>query len=368
MESVLLALRIGLAVMFFVAAIVKLADQAAFRQTVVAFGLPSKGAGGVAAGVVLAEFAVAVLLLWADTTWWGAVGSLLLLLLFTVAIAVNLARGNRPPCQCFGQLHSTPISKATLWRNIMLVAGAAVIALPGPGHVYVGATSWLRSNEVLPFLVVALTAAVVIEGWLVFHLLRQHGRLLLSIDNLELRLDAGGVQGIVDSKQWMHGLPVGSTAPAFDLPLFSGGRSTLDALLQAQHPLLLIFSDPQCNPCTALLPDVAMWEVAHAHELSIALVSRGTVDENRPKIADSGITRVLLQKSRELAELYRVQATPSAVLVNAAGLIDAPLAVGAVAIAQLVTRVATERAAAEPIASKKEKRAAIGVTAAAARL
>jgi hypothetical protein len=34
---------------------------------------------------------------------------LALLVLFIVAIAVTLARGRKPDCHCFGQLHSKPI-------------------------------------------------------------------------------------------------------------------------------------------------------------------------------------------------------------------------------------------------------------------
>src|SRR3712207_9448411 len=63
------------------------------------------------------ELAVAAALVFTTTAWWGALGALLLLLLFAVAIGANLARGRKPNCRCFGQLHSAPAGWSTLARN-----------------------------------------------------------------------------------------------------------------------------------------------------------------------------------------------------------------------------------------------------------
>jgi hypothetical protein len=51
------------------------------------------------------------------TAWWGAVAALALLALFLAAIAFSFARGRRPDCHCFGQLHSAPIGSRTVIRN-----------------------------------------------------------------------------------------------------------------------------------------------------------------------------------------------------------------------------------------------------------
>jgi hypothetical protein len=57
---------------------------------------------------------------------------------------------------------------------------------------------------------------------------------------------------------------------------------------------MLLFTDPECGPCTALLPEVGRWQQEHSAKLSISLVSRGTPEENRAKMDEHGLTNVLL--------------------------------------------------------------------------
>ena len=73
-----------------------------------------------------AEIAVGALLVADVGGAWTARAALVLLVSFTVVVATQLARGRRPPCACFGQLSARPIGPATLVRNLVLVALAAV--------------------------------------------------------------------------------------------------------------------------------------------------------------------------------------------------------------------------------------------------
>ena len=91
----------------------------------------------------LAELAVAITLLPAATAWWGAIGALALLLLFVAGIGANLARGHKPDCRCFGQLHSAPAGWSTLARNTVLAALAAFVVLRGYGGAGPSALSWV---------------------------------------------------------------------------------------------------------------------------------------------------------------------------------------------------------------------------------
>jgi peroxiredoxin len=78
-------------------------------------------------------------------------------------------------------------------------------------------------------------------------------------------------------------------------------------------------------------------------------VSRGTADENRAKSTEHGITNVLLQRDREVAEAYGEEGTPAAVVVRPDGTIGSALAAGADAIGALVaTTVGTPGAALPP--------------------
>ena len=116
-DALILASRLLLAAVFVVAAFGKLADRDGTGKTMVAFGMPAPAAPALAVLLPIAELAVAVLLLPAASALAGALGALTLLLVFSVAIAANLARGRTPDCHCFGQVHSEPVGARTLARN-----------------------------------------------------------------------------------------------------------------------------------------------------------------------------------------------------------------------------------------------------------
>ncbi|MBV8822616.1 MAG: redoxin domain-containing protein, partial [Ktedonobacteraceae bacterium] len=99
---------------------------------------------------------------------------------------------------------------------------------------------------------------------------------------------------------------------------------------------LLLFSDPTCGPCTAIWPEVGRWQRDYASKLTLVVISLGTSQANRSKMSEYGITHLLLQKDREVAQAYQAAATPSAVLIDAAGNIGSSLAQGADAIRALV--------------------------------
>src|ERR1700691_479260 len=131
MDGVLLLVRLLLSATFALAGITKAADPAGARQSILDFGAPASLAGPVARLLPLAELACAIALLLAASAVWGAVGALALLLLFIAAICISLARGRRPDCHCFGQLHSAPVGWTTLARNAVLCAMAGLVILQG---------------------------------------------------------------------------------------------------------------------------------------------------------------------------------------------------------------------------------------------
>jgi peroxiredoxin len=103
---------------------------------------------------------------------------------------------------------------------------------------------------------------------------------------------------------------------------------------------MLLFTDPGCGPCTALLPDLSRWQQVHASHATIALISRGSEEANRAKSTEFGVANILLQEDREVAEAYRVAGTPSAVVVRPNGTIGSHVAAGADGIRALVTSLA----------------------------
>jgi peroxiredoxin len=136
-----------------------------------------------------------------------------------------------------------------------------------------------------------------------------------------------------------EGLPLDSTAPPFELAAYTGGTTSLKQLLASGKPLLLIFTNPNCGPCVVLFSEVKDWQQSHSEQLTIALISFGTIKENFVNVARNGLGQVLLQEKREVAEKYRATLTPTAVLVDPAGRIASQLAAGADEIRKLLTTV-----------------------------
>jgi peroxiredoxin len=120
---------------------------------------------------------------------------------------------------------------------------------------------------------------------------------------------------------------VNSEAPAFRLTGLDGIPVTLETLRGVGKPLLLFFSEPGCPACEAVLPDVARWQREHRDRLLVVPIARGDLQVNRAKSMRYGLENLLLQTDRETAEAYKVQGTPSAVLIKD-GLIASPLAAG----------------------------------------
>jgi len=333
----LLLARLLLAGVFLVAGLAKLADLKGSRQAMRDFGMPTLLAAPFGVLLPLAELAVGIALLPTLSAWWAAIGALALLLLFVGGISYNLARGRQPDCHCFGQLYSRPIGWPTLMRNLLLAAVAGFIvgfgwnnagvdffALPG---------SLALAQRIELAVGVVLVALIAIEGWVLLQMLRQQGRLLLRMEALEARLASNGSAApaappVVETPA-APGLPVGSSAPAFVLSGLYGETLTLEALRARGKPVTLVFSDPGCGPCNALMPEMGRWQREYADKLTFALISRGSVEDNRAKVSEHSIMHVLLQKDREIAESYQVVGTPSAVLVRPDGMIGSSLAQGA---------------------------------------
>lgn len=60
---------------------------------------------------------------------WTALAALVLLAVFTAAVARHVVRGDEVPCACFGSLSAKPVSWGTIARNLVFIALAAAGAL-----------------------------------------------------------------------------------------------------------------------------------------------------------------------------------------------------------------------------------------------
>src|SRR3954465_13117367 len=222
MADVVGVVRLILAAVFAVAGWMKLSDPVGTRQAVRDFGIGGRLTRPVALILPLGELTTAGLLLFRGSAVLGAIAALVLLGLFIVAISVNMARGNRVDCNCFGQLHSTPIGASTLVRNLVLGALAVLVIAEGSG----GTNVWdsLAAMSITGWLILALILLVL--GGAAFagrRFLRPVARRLRRSWKLrQMRRSAG--------------LPVGSDAPRFELSATSGDTVSLPDLLTKGRP------------------------------------------------------------------------------------------------------------------------------------
>jgi protein-disulfide isomerase/uncharacterized membrane protein YphA (DoxX/SURF4 family) len=309
MQLTIVLLRLALSAIFGIAGVTKLLDQRGTRDAVKNFGAPAALVSVLSLLLPLAELAIAAGLLFDQTVTAGAVAALVVLGLFVAVISISLARGRTHDCHCFGQLYSRPLGWPTLARNVIFTLGTAIVLWQTLDETGGNIARTLAGLNLLEWLLLLAAVALVIVV-LIFSYRRQK-RLALAA--------AAPAQG----------LPLNSPAPPFELTAYAGGTSSLSQLLAYGKPLLLIFTNPNCGPCVVLFKEIKEWQEAHSDQLTIALISFGTIKENFVNVARNQLGQVLLQQKREVAEKYGARVTPTAVVVSAGGRIASPLAAGA---------------------------------------
>jgi len=370
MPIALLGARLLLAAVFLLAGATKLIDPFGTRKALRDFGVPAMLARPLVLLLPLLELVVAAALIPASLVWYGAWGALVLVTLFLLAVGVAMARGRKPDCHCFGQLHSAPVGRPTLIRNAVLAACAAWLASRGAMQKEPDLWGWFASlgPEESKFAIVAAFAA----AFLFFRVLVRSRPQSVSIhsqmpadddedddDEPAPKPRPKSTPAAAENPEPPRrtvlgvGLPIGTPAPEFELPAITGERRSLRSLLAQGRDVVLVFSSPFCKPCEALASSLVRWMREIEGLPRIVLVSRGTVQENRAKLKDFEASRVLLQRNFEVAEEYDCESTPTAVLVGADGLIRSTLAVGGVAIKQLLSTHAKQ------ISAKQTSRAKI---------
>src|SRR4029079_1171964 len=196
--------------------------------------------------------------------------------------------------------------------------------------------------------VALLAVLVMVGGWVLYGLLRQNGRMLLRLGPLEAGLDQGAARragrvfadrSLAKSRINRAGLARGTAAPAFRLPMLDGSETALSGY--SGRRLLLVFSDPACAPCTALLPKLEA--AARQSDVAVLVISRGGVDENRRKLAECKVALpVALQAHWEISRLYAKFVTPVAYLLDEEWRIAADPAEGGTAILTLLSTAGTD--------------------------
>jgi len=129
-------LRLGLAAVFAAAASHKLRRPSAFAATLREYQiLPDAVTPAFVPLLALGEALIACGLLVPATAALAGRAAAAMLLLYSGAIALNLARGRRDiDCGCLGPTRREPLSGGLLVRNALLLVGALLLALPVAGR------------------------------------------------------------------------------------------------------------------------------------------------------------------------------------------------------------------------------------------
>ncbi len=346
MEIILLLTRIILSGIFALAGVGKLLDLNGSEKAIKDFGVPDILAKPFSVLLPFTEILIAILLLFIQTSWLGAIGGFLLLLIFIGGMLFQMAKGNAPDCHCFGQIHSEPVGAKSLIRNGIFAILAFFLVLSGKDNQGLSVFDSSNNSEgnfmsfILGLATVGLLAAVV------FYLKKiseQQTQIMRRMEILELTALGGGRE--IERENLAHpnnGLPIGAPAPDFVLPDINGRNISLENLLMQAKPILFFFISPTCNPCAALLPEIETWQSELKGKLNFVFVSNGKVKENSDKLAGDGFKQILLQKDREVALLFGAEWTPTAVLVNTDGTVASRTAVGDKAIREMLEIVKTQ--------------------------
>ncbi len=342
MEIVLLLIRLTLFTIFALAGFGKLLDLKGSEKAVKDFGTPEEFAKFFAVALPFAEIVFAVCLLFVETSWLGAIGALILLLSFIGGMIWQLAQGNAPDCHCFGAIHSEPVSKKSLIRNMVFAILAFVLILSGKtnqGASMFDAAGNFEGNVmsyILGLAMVGLLAAVVLY---LKKISEQQTQIMRRMEMLELTALGGKDVVREDVAPPTEGLPIGSPAPEFSLPDVNGKAVSLKNLTAQGKPVLFFFVSPTCQPCAAMLPEIEAWQNELKGKLNFAFISSGAAKENLDKLAGETLKQILLQKERETALAFGAPWTPTAILVNADGSVASRAAVGDKAIRELVEMI-----------------------------
>jgi peroxiredoxin len=142
-----------------------------------------------------------------------------------------------------------------------------------------------------------------------YQLVRQQGRILLRLDELEAR-SAGAEPSPVDGRP--RGLPVATSVPPFRLPDLSGAEVGLEDF--SGRRVLLVHWDPQCGFCRRIVPELAKLQGSlKERKTELLLLSYRDAESNRALAEEHGLAcPLLLHTDARTDEAIAMLGTPAA--------------------------------------------------------
>jgi len=340
MDIGLLIIRLILFGVFAVAGISKLLDPEGAKKAMRDFGTPEEFTSFFAVGLPFAEIVFAVCLLFVSMSWAGAAGALLLLTTFIGGMIWQMVQGNAPDCHCFGQIHSEPVGKKSLIRNIVFALMALVLVFSGRNNQGLDLAATPAGMVQMVLILFLVTLGILLLGYLV-KVAAQQNEIVRRLGVLEFASSEPGAVERNEAGDPSDGLPIGAPLPDFAVPDLNGRIVQFDHLLAENKPFLFLFVGPQCSPCEMLLPEINEWERVLSNKLKFVFVSHGDVAVNKAKFGVDPLRTVLVEKERTFANSVNAKWTPTALFVDSDGNIAGHIAPGDIAIRRLIEQIKT---------------------------
>jgi peroxiredoxin len=200
------------------------------------------------------------------------------------------------------------------------------------------ATVSLIASAVLGLVAAGLAAVL-------FQILKQQGRLLLRLEQVEKRLELDAGESIDRGTVALQagtpaGLPAGTALPDARLTDLQGETVALKDFRGRR--VLLAHWSARCGFCDQIAPDLARLapELEKAG-VRLLLVSSGTAEAERELAREHGLeSHVLLQTKADAIEAIAGLGTPSGYLLDEEGRVAKPLAIGTGQILELAGEAA----------------------------
>lgn len=177
-------------------------------------------------------------------------------------------------------------------------------------------------------------------GLILYQLIKQQGRMLLRLDQLERGAAAGAPGHAPHAPQALSGVAVGEPFEPFTLPDLDGQTVSLADFRGGR--VLVVNWDARCGFCDLAAADLAeLQPKLRERGVRILLVGRGDADSNRKLVEAHGLEcPVLLIEGEKQLKPFEHMGTPVAYLLDEEGKVMRPLATGAFEVPALAREAA----------------------------
>lgn len=343
---------ITLVLVLLVSAVAKLKARASTASAVRLLRVPGfLKPEWVAAVLPPGEIALALAMLspWLPLARAAAVAALVLFAAYWVVIARAMTFDPRPSCGCFGQIGDQRVTAKTLWRNTVLLAGAAVFVWMTWAEG-VSVFSFVADATAREWLLLAGAAYLVLVAWFVLSppsQVRQRSRRRTQSrsahDHDHSAAPAKAAEPIED--EYVR-------VPIPDAVLLDPARDAYSLLqLTAQQPVLLLFITCACPSTYETWRRLPGWaqRLPQVGVLGVETYQLGDLDIEGVR------QRLFYDPAGKAFQALKMPGTSSAVLLGADGLVAGGPVLGVERIEEFVTEIEealAEAAAPEPLSDE----------------